>query len=110
MCATKLHGAKIDGPAVAGLSFSAIRWRTKLRPETIIKVRPGLFSFVIFFFFYQTKMHYKCLRGLLLCFGQRQPQAACTPGVFSVCNEVARSENRRPRSSGAVVFRDMVAN
>ena len=46
MCATKLHGAKIDGAAVAGLSFFAIRWRTKLCPETIIKVRPGLFSFV----------------------------------------------------------------
>ena len=49
MCATKLHGAKIDGPAVAGLSFFTIRWRTKLHPETIIKVRSGLFSFVLIF-------------------------------------------------------------
>ena len=55
MCATKLHGAKIDGPVVAGLSFFAIRWRTKLHPDSIIKVRSGLFSFVPFFF-YQTKM------------------------------------------------------
>ena len=55
MCATKLHGAKIDGPAVAGLSFFTIRWRTKLHPETIIKVRSGLFSFVLIFFC-QTKM------------------------------------------------------
>ena len=37
MCATKLHRAKIDGPAVAGLSFFAIRWRAKLHPEAIIK-------------------------------------------------------------------------
>ena len=49
MCATKLHGAKIDGPAVAGPSFFAIRWRTKLHPETIIKGRSGLFSFVLIF-------------------------------------------------------------
>ena len=49
MCATKLHGAKIDGPAVAGLSFFAIRWRMNLYPETIFKVRSGLFSFVLFF-------------------------------------------------------------
>ena len=27
-----------------------------------------------------------------------------------MCNEVALSENRRPRGSGAVVFRDKVAN
>ena len=27
-------------------------------------------------------------------------------GGLSVCNEVARSENRRSRGSGAVVFRD----
>ena len=54
MCATKLRGAKIDCPAVAGLSFFTIRWRTKLHPETIIKVRSGLFSFVLIF--YQTKM------------------------------------------------------
>ena len=47
MCATKLHGAKIDGPAVAGLSFFAIRWRTKLRPETIIKVRVNVGSIVL---------------------------------------------------------------
>ena len=67
MCATKLHRAKIDGPAVAGKSFFAI-------------------------------------------FGQRQPQAACIPGGFSVCNEVAPSENRRSRGSGAVVFRDKVAS
>ena len=53
MCATKLHGAKIDGPAVAELSFSAISCLTKLQPETIIKVRSGLFSFVLFF--YQNK-------------------------------------------------------
>ena len=32
------------------------------------------------------------------------------PGGLSVCNEVARSENRRARGSGAVVFRDKVAN
>ena len=50
VCATKLHGAKIDGPAVAGLSFFAIRWRTKLHPETIIKGRSGLFSFVLISF------------------------------------------------------------
>ena len=55
MCATKLHGAKIDGPAVAGLSFFTIRWRTKLHPKTIIKVRSGLFRFVPIFFD-QTKM------------------------------------------------------
>ena len=47
VCATKLHGAKIDGPAVAGLSFFAKRCRTKLHPETVIKVRSGLFSFVL---------------------------------------------------------------
>ena len=35
---------------------------------------------------------------------QRQPQAACTPGWFSVCNKVARSENRRPRGSGLSFF------
>ena len=74
MCATKMHGVKIDGPAEAGPSFFAIRWR--------------------------------CLRELPPCFGQRQPQAACTPGGFSVCNEVAPSENRRSRGSGAVFFRD----
>ena len=45
MCATKLHGANIDGPAVTGLSFFAIRLRTKLT-KTIIGVRSGLFSFV----------------------------------------------------------------
>ena len=67
VCATKLHRAKIDGPAVAGPSFFAI-------------------------------------------FGQRQPQAACIPGGFSVCNEVAPSENRRSRGSRAVVFRDKVAS
>ena len=49
MCATKLHGAKIDGPAVAGQSFFAIRWLTKLHHETIIKVKSGLFSFVLIF-------------------------------------------------------------
>ena len=45
VCATKLHGAKSDGPAVAGLSFFAIRWRTKFT-ESIIRARSGLFSFV----------------------------------------------------------------
>ena len=40
---------------------------------------------------------------------QRQSQATCTTGRFSVCNEVARSEKRRSRGSGAVVFRDKVA-
>ena len=49
MCATKLHGAKIDGPAVAGQSFFVIRWLTKLHHETIIKVKSGLFSFVLIF-------------------------------------------------------------
>ena len=49
MCATKLHGAKIDVPAAAGLSFYAIRWRTKLHPESIIRARSGLFSFVLLF-------------------------------------------------------------
>ena len=49
MCATKLHRAKIDAPAVAGLSFFAIRWRAKLHPEAIIKVRSDLFNFVLFF-------------------------------------------------------------
>ena len=58
MCATKLHGAKIDGPAVAGLSFFAIRWRTKLHPETIIKVRSGSFSFVLFF------IQQKCVKSV----------------------------------------------
>ena len=56
MCATKLHGAKIDGPAVAGLSFFAIMWRNKLHPETIIKVRSGLFSFVLFFLIEQNAL------------------------------------------------------
>ena len=109
MCVTKLHGAKIDGPAVAGPSFLAIMWRNKLHPETIIKVRSGLFSFVLFFFFDQTK----CVKSICVnccLYYHRQPQAACTPGGFSVCNEVARSEDRRPRGSGAVVFRDKVAN
>ena len=55
VCASKLHGAKIDCPAVAGLSFFAIRWRTKLHPETIIKVRSGLFSSVLFFFLIKQK-------------------------------------------------------
>ena len=59
MCATKLHGAKIDGPAVAGLSFFAKRWRPKLHPETIIKVRSDLFSFVLFFFIQQ-----KCVKSV----------------------------------------------
>ena len=45
MRATKLHGAKIDGPGVAGLSIFAIRWRTKFT-ETIIRVKSGLFNFV----------------------------------------------------------------
>ena len=45
MRATKLHGAKIDGPAVAGLSCFAIRWLTKFT-ESIIRARSGLFSFV----------------------------------------------------------------
>ena len=49
MCATKLHREKIDAPAVAGLSFFAIRWRAKLHPEAIIKVRSDLFNFVLFF-------------------------------------------------------------
>ena len=102
MCATKLHRAKIDGPAVAGPSFFAIRWRAKLHPEAIIKVRSGLFNFVLLFLIKQKCV--KCLRELLP-FYQRQPQAACTPGGFSVCNEIARSENRRSRGSGAVVFR-----
>ena len=61
---TKLHGAKIDGPAVAGLSFFAIRWLTKLHHETIIKVRSGLFSFVLIFLIKQ-KCVKKCLRELL---------------------------------------------
>ena len=59
MCATKLHGAKIDVPAVAGLSFYAIRWRTKLNPESIIKVRSGLFSFVLIFLIKQ-----KCVKSV----------------------------------------------
>ena len=63
MCATKLHGAKIDGPAVAGPSSFAIRWPTKLHPDSIITARSGLFSFVLFFD--QTKMREKCLRELL---------------------------------------------
>ena len=54
MCATKLHGAKIDGPAVAGPSFFAIWWPTKLHPDSIIRVRSGLFSFILLFD--QTKM------------------------------------------------------
>ena len=45
MCATKLHGAKIDGPALSGLSFFAIRWLTKFT-ESIIRAMSGLFSFV----------------------------------------------------------------
>ena len=47
MCATKLHGAKIDGPAVAELSFFATRWITKYT-ESIIRARSGLFGFVSF--------------------------------------------------------------
>ena len=35
---------------------------------------------------------------------ERQPQAACTPGGFSVCNEVARSENRLSESSGGCLY------
>ena len=50
------NGAKIDGPAVAGLSFFAIRWRTKLHPETIFKVRSGLFSFVLIFLIKQNAL------------------------------------------------------
>ena len=115
MCATKLHGAEIDGPAVAGPSFFAIRWRTKLHPETIIKVRSGLFSFVLIFLIKQkcVSVCVNCcffIRGSrrlpvplegLVCTTklhgakidyQRQPQAAFTPGGCSVCNEVARSE------------------
>ena len=107
MCATKLHGAKIDGPAVAGLSFFVIRLLTKLHHETIIKVSSGLFSFVLIFLIKQ-----KCVKSVCVncCLYYQRPAAACTPGGFSVCNEVARSENRRPRGSGAVVFRDKVAN
>ena len=45
MCETKLHGAKRDGPVVAGLLFFAKRWRTKFT-ETIIRDRSGLFNFV----------------------------------------------------------------
>ena len=56
MCATKLNGAKIDDTAVAGLSFFTIRWRTKLQPETIIKVRSGLFSFVLLFLIKQNTL------------------------------------------------------
>ena len=108
MCATKLHGAKIDGPAVAGLSFFAIRWLTKLHHETIIKGRSGLFSFVLIFLIKQKCVKSVCVNCCL--YYQRQPQAACTRGGFSVCNEVARSENRRSRGSGAVVFRDKMAN
>ena len=76
MCATKLHGAKIDGPAVAGPSFFAIRWRTKLHPETIIKSRSGLFSFVLFFFIKQKCVKSVCVNCCLLAFYQRQPQPA----------------------------------
>ena len=81
MCATKLHGAKIDGPAVAGLSFFAIRWRTKLHPEAIIKIRSGLF--VLFYFWIKQK----CVKSVcVICclYYQRQPQAACTPGGLRV--------------------------
>ena len=71
MCATKLHGAKIDGPAVAGLSFFTIRWRTKLHPETIIKVRSGLFSFVLIFFIKQKCVKSVCVNCCLFIRGSR---------------------------------------
>ena len=104
MCATKLHGAKSDGPAVARLSFFAIRWRTKLYPETIFKVRSGLFKFVLFFLIKQ-----KCVKSVCVNYCRFLSEAAaCTPGGLSVCNEVARSENRRSRACGAVVVKAVV--
>ena len=118
MCATKLNGAKIDGPAVAGLSFFTIRWRTKLHPETIIKVRSGLFSFVLIFFIKQ-----KCVKP---GFGNRNWESGSGIGnleeetgpVIGNRNRDLESgpgngtvnQNRRSLGSGAIVFRDKVAN
>ena len=52
MCVhTKLHAAKIDVPAVSGVvKFIAIRWRTKLNPESIIKLMSGHGQFCSNFF------------------------------------------------------------
>ena len=72
MCATKLNGAKIDDPAVAGLSFFTIRWRTKLQPETIIKVRSGLFSFVLIFLIKQKCVKSVCVNCCLFIGGSRR--------------------------------------
>ena len=89
-------------PRGSGLSFFAIRRLTKLHHETIIKVRSGLFSFVLILLIKQKCVKSVCVNCCL--YYQRQPQAACTPEGCSVCNEVAPSENRRSRGSGASFF------
>ena len=50
-----LHPRRVECVQRSCTERKSIRWRTKLHPETIIKGRSGLFSFVLIFF-YQTKM------------------------------------------------------
>ena len=71
MCATKLHGAKIDGPAVAGLSFFAIRWRTKLHSERLSRL--GQVCLVLFYFFIKEKcVKSVCVNCCLFIRGSRR--------------------------------------
>ena len=84
MCATKWHGTKMDGPAVAGLSFFAIRWRINLHSETISKVRSGLFSFVLIFLIKQ-----KCVKSV------------CVNCCRFLSETAAGCQSLRPKAAGS---------
>ena len=80
MCATKLHGAKIDCPAVAGPSFFAIRWRTETTFYFNVDCQMlGQVNKVLFYSSDQIKYIIKYLRELLHFISGSRRQAG-TPG------------------------------